>query len=69
MCIMQEAAERMRAVVAQGEAAQADAEAKGEQAAALRRQVAELSGRLSVAEDEQVRPACMCPHDGLHRSS
>ena len=50
----QAAAERIRAASEDAEAAKAVAEARGEEAASLRRQTAELEGRLSVAEDAQV---------------
>jgi hypothetical protein len=60
MC-SQEAAERIRGASEDAEAAKLGAEARGEEAAALRRQVAELEGRLSVAEDAQVPKQATLP--------
>ena len=50
----QAAAERIKATAATEAAAHADAEARSNQAASLRRQVAELEGRLSAADNAQV---------------
>lgn len=56
----QAAAERIRVVSENAEAAKAESEARGEEAASLRRHTAELEGRLSVAEDAQVRSVAAC---------
>ena len=50
----QAAAERIKATAAAEAAAHAEAEARSNESASLRRQLAELEGRLSTADDAQV---------------
>ena len=52
---LQAAAQRVQEAVAAEAAARADAENRRDEAATLRRQVAELQGRLVNADEEQVK--------------